>query len=47
MDEHVPKRPLQPGEQLANMYDRPYRPDPLDGSYGLAPEEVQKLLRDK
>ncbi len=47
LDEHVPLRPLQPGEQLANLYNRPYRPDPLDGSYGRAPEEVQKLMKDR
>ena len=47
LDEHVPKRELLPGEQLANMYDRPYRPDPLDGAYGLPPAEVQKLMRSK
>ena len=47
LDEHVPQRPLEPGEQLANMYDRPYRPDSLDGSYGLPPEKVQQLLRNR
>ena len=47
VDVNVPARPLQPGEQIANMYGRPYRPDPLDGSYGLPPEQVEKLLRDK
>ena len=47
LDENVPQRPLQPGEQLANMYDRPYRPDPLDGSYGLPPEKVQQLMRSR
>ncbi len=47
LDEHVPMRDLLPGEQIANMYDRPYRPDPLDGSYGRPPEEVRKIMRDK
>ncbi|MDR3403735.1 MAG: sulfatase-like hydrolase/transferase [Chthoniobacter sp.] len=47
LDEHVPARPLEPGEQLANLYNRPYRPDPLDGSYGLPPEQVQKLMRNR
>ena len=47
LDEHVPLRALQPGEQLANLYNRPYRPDPLDGAYGLPPEQVQKIMRDR
>ena len=47
LDEHVPQRALQPGEQLANLYNRPYRPDPLDGAYGLPPEQVQKIMRDR
>jgi arylsulfatase A-like enzyme len=47
IDEHVPARPLQPGEQLANMYNRPYRPDPLDGASKLTPEQVAKIGRDK
>ena len=29
------------------MYNRPYRPDPLDGAYGLPPEQVAKLMRDR
>ncbi len=47
LDAHVPKRPLNPGEQLANMYNRPYRPDPLDGAYGRPVDEVAKLIKDK
>ena len=47
LDEHVPKRELRPGEQWANMYDRPYTPDPLDGAFGLTPAEVQKIGRNK
>lgn len=47
LDEHVPARPLRPGEQLANLYNRPYLPDSLDGAYGLPPEQVQKIMRDK
>jgi arylsulfatase A-like enzyme len=47
IEANVPARPLRPGEQLANMYNRPYLPDPLDGSYGLPPEQVQKLMKDK
>jgi arylsulfatase A-like enzyme len=47
IDEHVPARPLQPGEQLANMYNRPYRPDPLDGASKLTPEEVAKMGKDR
>ncbi len=47
LDENVPPRALMPGEQIANMYDRPYLPDPLDGSYGRPPEEVKKIMRDR
>ena len=31
---HVPARPLQAGELMANLYNEPYRPDPLDEAYG-------------
>jgi arylsulfatase A-like enzyme len=42
MDAHVPQRPLRPGELRANIYGRPYRPDPLDGAYGKAQGEVSQ-----
>ena len=47
IDEHVPKRPLQPGEQWANGYERPYKPDPLDGASRLTPEEIERIGRDR
>jgi arylsulfatase A-like enzyme len=47
IDANVPARPLRPGEQLANMYNRPYTPDSLDGAYGRPSEEVQRLMRDR
>ncbi|HEY2572669.1 MAG TPA: sulfatase-like hydrolase/transferase, partial [Verrucomicrobiaceae bacterium] len=47
LDQNVPARPLRPGEQLANLYNRPYVPDPLDGAFGRPPEEVQKIMRDR
>ncbi len=47
IEANVPERPLQPGEHLANMYGRPYQPDPLDGAYRLTAEQVKRLGRDK
>lgn len=47
IDAHVPVRPLRPGELLANMYGRPYTPDPIDGAYGMTQEQVEKLGRGK
>lgn len=47
IDRHVPLEPLEPGQHIANMYQRPYWPDPLDGAYGRSPEEVAAILRDK
>jgi arylsulfatase A-like enzyme len=42
IEANVPSRPLKPGELLANMYRRPYRPDPLDGAYGKSEAEVSQ-----
>jgi len=47
IEAHVPARPLKPGELLANMYNRPYTPDPIDGAYGMTQEQVEKLGRGK
>jgi len=47
LDAHVPARPLKPGELLANMYGRPYTPDPIDGAFGMTQAEVDKLGRGK
>lgn len=47
LDAHFPARPLRPGELLANLYNRPYTPDPLDGAYGLTQADVEKLGRGK
>ncbi|MGO8747490.1 MAG: hypothetical protein ACLQNE_16070 [Thermoguttaceae bacterium] len=47
IEAHVPARPLKPGELLANLYGRPYTPDPLDGAYGMTQAEVEKLGRGK
>lgn len=33
LDQHSPARELKEGELLDGMTNRPYRPDPLDGSY--------------
>ncbi|MCX7016853.1 MAG: sulfatase-like hydrolase/transferase, partial [Candidatus Sumerlaeota bacterium] len=46
LDEHVPRRPLNPGEHYADTYIRPYVPDPLDGRFGHTPEEIAKLKRE-
>lgn len=35
---HVPERPLQPGEYLANMYGRPYVPDKMDPTSSGEPD---------
>ena len=42
IEENVPSRPLRPGELIANMYRRPYRPDPLDGAYGKQQDQVSQ-----
>ena len=47
IEAHVPARPLKPGELLANLYGRPYTPDPIDGAYGMTQEQVEKLGRGK
>ncbi len=47
IEAHVPERPLKPGELLANLYGRPYTPDPIDGAYGMTQEQVEKLGRGK
>jgi len=47
IEAHVPARPLKPGELLANMYGRPYTPDPIDGAFGMTQAEVDKLGRGK
>jgi len=47
LDRTIPSRPLKSGELLANFYNRPYRPDPLDGAYGMTQEQVAKLGRSK
>jgi len=39
---HVPERPLQPGELIANLYGRPYRPDPLDPAYSQGQSAVSQ-----
>ena len=40
IEENVPSHPLRPGELIANMYRRPYQPDPLDGAYGKGQADV-------
>ena len=47
VEAHVPARPLKPGELLANLYGRPYTPDPLDGAYGMTQKQVAQLGRGK
>ena len=47
IERNVPLEPLEPGQHLANMYKRPYWPDPLDGAYGRTPDEVAEISRDK
>jgi arylsulfatase A-like enzyme len=47
IERNVPLVPLEPGQHLANMYKRPYWPDPLDGAYGRTPDEVAEISRDK
>ena len=42
IEENVPSRPLRPGELVANMYRRPYQPDPLDGAYGKGQADVSQ-----
>ena len=47
IESNVPARPLKTGELLANMYGRPYTPDPLDGAYGMTQQQVEALGRGK
>ncbi len=47
IEAHVPERPLRPGELVANLYGRPYTPDPIDGAYGMTQEQVAQLGRGK
>ncbi len=42
IEAHVPARPLEPGELIANMYRRPYRPDPIDGAFGKTQADVSQ-----
>ena len=42
IEENVPARPLRPGELIANMYRRPYLPDPLDGAHGKEQAQVSQ-----
>lgn len=40
--EERPRNPYRPGELIANMYRRPYRPDPLDGAHGKQQDQVSQ-----
>jgi arylsulfatase A-like enzyme len=42
IEANVPLRPLRDGELVANMYRRPYQPDPLDGAYGKGQADVSQ-----
>lgn len=42
LDQHVPTRPLQPGERIDRFTGRPYRPDPIDAGYGLEEPSVPR-----
>ena len=37
LEAKVDPKLVKPGELLANLYGRPYRPDPIDGAYGIGP----------
>lgn len=40
--EHMPERPVHPGERLDALTGRPYTPDPIDVAFGLDEPDVPK-----